>query len=59
MNIGITFNLKQEPGPGLAEDTFEEFDAPETVDALAAALRSGGHEVFKLGWGLALPAVAR
>lgn len=32
-------------------DAFEEFDTEETLDALAAALRGGGHETVKLGWG--------
>ena len=52
MKIGITFNLKEKPSAGLPEDTYEEWDAEETIDRLASALESGGHEVVELGWGL-------
>ncbi len=64
MKVGITFNLKEpshfargrrkapKPSAGLPEDAFEEFDTSETIEALASALRSGGHEVVLLGWGI-------
>jgi len=52
VKIGITYNLKQDPADNLPPDAFEEFDTEETIDALAAALRSGGHETVKLGWGV-------
>lgn len=37
--------------PGLAGDAEEEFDSPETIDAIADTLRSLGHEVELLGEG--------
>lgn len=52
MRIGIAFDLAPIgdawEGP---DDQFEEFDKPETVDAIAAALRARGHEVVLLGDG--------
>ena len=46
MKIAITFNLKRKsPSHGLPEDAFEEFDAPETIDAIAAVFRGKGHTV--------------
>jgi D-alanine-D-alanine ligase len=53
MRIGITFDLKgHAPPPGGApDDTFEEFDDPVTVAAIAAVLRSLGHEPIELGDG--------
>lgn len=52
MKIGIAYNLKEKPSAHLAPDFYEEFDAPETIDAIARALTSGGHEVVRLGWGI-------
>jgi D-alanine-D-alanine ligase len=56
MKIGITFDLKSdEPaGPAEPDDHQEEFDSPATVEAVAAALRSLGHEVVLLGDGRAM-----
>ncbi|MCS7159105.1 MAG: D-alanine--D-alanine ligase [Gemmatales bacterium] len=55
MRIGITFNLKDsESDAHLPDDWQEEFDAPETVQAIATALRSLGHEVVLLGDGRSL-----
>src|SRR5260370_30412691 len=53
MRIGIPYDLKADmPLPsGLPDDCQEEFDSPVTIDAIAAALRSLGHEVVKLGDG--------
>src|SRR5437867_5832711 len=56
MRIGIAFDLKdddvaQPPAPGLPDDWQEEFDSPETVAAIAAALRAHGHQVVELGDG--------
>lgn len=60
MRIGLTFNMKSSataaPGAAAAnddinDDTEEEFDSPETIAALADAVRSLGHEVELLGDG--------
>jgi D-alanine-D-alanine ligase len=53
MKIGITFDLKSDapPDPGLPDDFQEEFDSPETVEAVAAVLRSLGHDPVPLGNG--------
>jgi D-alanine-D-alanine ligase len=51
MRIGITYDLKPEitnPGP---DDLHEEFDSPQTVSAIADALRELGHQVEELGDG--------
>lgn len=52
MRIGITFDLvpavRDGDGP---DDRYEEFDKPETVEAIAAVLRDEGHEVVLLGDG--------
>jgi D-alanine-D-alanine ligase len=58
MRIGITYNLKSDvdnirPQHLLVEDAFEEFDAPQTIDAIAAVLEQNGHSVIRLGWGKA------
>lgn len=57
MKIGITYNLKSEidyasPQQLLADDTFEEFDAEETIDSIKDVLEKNGHSVVKLGWGI-------
>jgi D-alanine-D-alanine ligase len=57
MKVGITYDLKTEgPGngvghPDLPDDLQEEFDSPATIEAIAAVLRSLGHDVVKLGDG--------
>ncbi len=53
MKIGLTYDIKSEVATGgnLPEDAFEEYDSPETVNAIAAALGAYGHEVVKLGGG--------
>ena len=63
MRLGFTFNVRSieraspQPPPegggliGLAGDAEEEFDSPETIDEIAGALRSLGHEVELLGDG--------
>ena len=53
MKIGITFNLRGEAmaDPAGIGDGDEEFDSPETIEALAEVLRTGGHAVEKLGFG--------
>ena len=53
MRIGITYNLKTDRAPSLQvklpEDLHEEFDQPETIQAIEKVLSSDGHEVHLLG----------
>ena len=56
MKVGITYNLKSEveqldPSHPRVEDMFEEFDSPETIEAICAALENMGHECLRLGYG--------
>lgn len=57
LRIGLTYNVKggaasvSGNAPGLAADAEEEFDSQETIDAIADAIRSLGHEVDLLGDG--------
>jgi D-alanine-D-alanine ligase len=53
MKVGITYDLKgDEPAPlGAPDDFFEEFDAPDTVDAIADVLQGLGHTPIRLGNG--------
>jgi D-alanine-D-alanine ligase len=53
MNVGITFNLKQSGplDPSLPDDFQEEFDSPQTIEAIARVLREMGHTVRLLGDG--------
>ena len=54
MRIGIAFDLAPVAGAGVGDgpdDRFEEFDKPETIEALAGVLRGEGHEVALLGDG--------
>ncbi|MCE9534199.1 MAG: D-alanine--D-alanine ligase [Planctomycetes bacterium] len=53
MRIGIAFDLKPKtPLPaGAPDDLHEEFDSQATVDSIANALRSLGHEPSELGNG--------
>jgi D-alanine-D-alanine ligase len=60
MLVGITFTLKHPDdgddvltthGSSQLNDANEEFDSPETIAALAAALESFGHDVVILGDG--------
>ena len=55
MRIGISFDLAPTgPSPPPSDgpdDQFEEFDKPETVEAIASVLRGRGHEVTLLGDG--------
>lgn len=52
MRIGIAFDLvpADEQGDG-PDDRYEEFDKPETIEAIAEVLRGEGHEVVLLGDG--------
>src|SRR5947209_13525207 len=56
MHIGIAFDLKADlpATPGQPDDWQEEFDSPDTVGAIAAALRARGHRVTELGDGRGL-----
>jgi len=54
LKIGITFDLAPtDPALRLEgpDDRFEEFDKPETVEAIAEVIRGEGHEVVLLGDG--------
>ena len=55
MKIGITYDLKAATttatDPDVADDAQEEFDRPETIEAIAAVLRGMGHTVTFLGDG--------
>lgn len=53
LRIGIAYSLKPDDrgaddGP---DDRYEEFDRPETIEALAEAIRGDGHDVSLLGDG--------
>lgn len=49
--IGITYDLKSDwqPRSGEPADVNAEFDKPETLERVAAALERGGHTVRKIG----------
>lgn len=53
VRIGITYNLRSDLPRNRAarrpEDAAEEFDLPETIDALRKVLAGEGHEVILLG----------
>lgn len=53
MKIGITFDVKPKtPLPADApDDLYEEFDSPDTIKAIAAALTAMGHTPVELGNG--------
>jgi D-alanine-D-alanine ligase len=53
MKIGLAYDLKEAAlfTPGCPDDILEEYDSPETVEAIAAALETSGHSVVKLGGG--------
>ena len=53
MRVGITFDLRtsHQIAPGQSDDAFEEFDSPNTIDAIAGVLRGLGHTVTLLGNG--------
>jgi len=56
MRVGITYNLKSEvemldPSRPRVEDMFEEFDSPETIEAICHAIEGLGHECLRLGYG--------
>ena len=52
MRIGLSYDLKTAvTGQHAVDDALEEYDSPETVELIAAAFESGGHEVIRLGGG--------
>lgn len=56
IRVGLIFNIKRiKPSYGGANDEEAEFDSPATIEALADAIRSFGHEVVLLE---ATPALA-
>jgi D-alanine-D-alanine ligase len=56
MRIGITYDLKHDlpVASDLPDDSQEEFDSPETIEAIASVLRHDGHEIVLLGDGEAM-----
>jgi D-alanine-D-alanine ligase len=52
MRLGLSYDLKETVEENLTvEDAREEYDSPETVAMISAALMSMGHEVVRLGGG--------
>jgi D-alanine-D-alanine ligase len=52
MIIGLCYDLKSAVnGQYDVDDALEEYDSPETVEFIASALESRGHEVVRLGGG--------
>lgn len=50
MNIGITFDLRADYlAKGFSPEETAEFDAPDTIDAIDATLRSLGHSTDRIG----------
>jgi D-alanine-D-alanine ligase len=55
LKIGIAFDLvPAERSPDGPDDRYEEFDKPETIEAIAQVIRAEGHDVVLLGDGRAL-----
>ncbi len=49
LRVGLIYNLKRiKPRVGSAEDREAEYDSQETIDALASAIASYGHEVVRV-----------
>ena len=56
MRLGLAYDLKEDMAKALhqnVEDALEEYDSPETVEAIASVFRNQGHLVIKLGGGRA------
>jgi len=52
MRIGLSYDLKTEiSNTSLTDDALEEYDSPETVEIIAAAIEAKGHQVVWLGGG--------
>ncbi len=55
MRIGLTYDLACDwAEEGLAAEDLAEFDAPETIDAIAEFVRASGHVVARIGRAQAL-----
>jgi D-alanine-D-alanine ligase len=53
MRIGLSFDLKTAVTGHLSvEDALEEYDSPETLELISAALESRGHSIIRLGGGV-------
>jgi D-alanine-D-alanine ligase len=54
MIVGLSYDLKSSipPGHDDTEDALEEYDSPETINAIAAAIETEGHSTVKLGGGM-------
>lgn len=53
MKIGLAYDLKEAviSTPSCSEDALEEYDSPETVEAIVAVLEDLEHSVVRLGGG--------
>jgi D-alanine-D-alanine ligase len=52
MRIGLSYDLKEAVTQQVAgDDTFEEYDSPQTVALIAGSLEAAGHDVTMLGGG--------
>jgi D-alanine-D-alanine ligase len=52
MRIGLSYDLKTAvPANVTVEDALEEYDSPETLELITAALEAAGHHVIRLGGG--------
>ncbi|MBL7157567.1 MAG: D-alanine--D-alanine ligase [Candidatus Omnitrophica bacterium] len=51
MKIGITYNLKDDLSPKaiIDSESYEEFDTPNTINAICDVLEKNGYETAKLG----------
>jgi D-alanine-D-alanine ligase len=53
MRVGLSFDLKSETSSaeGVSDDSQEEFDSPATIEAIAQAIATLGHDTVLLGDG--------
>ncbi len=50
MKVGLTYDLRQDYlAAGYGEEETAEFDRPDTIDAIEAAVRALGHETDRIG----------
>ncbi len=57
MRIGLTYDLRDDyAGRGLPEEALAEFDSPETIEGIEAALAANGHQPERIGHVRALAA---